>query len=63
MTDKQRNTAMETALFLGRMADTLDTWAKESREGGWSTHQVQANIGAASDCRSHGMKLMQACLE
>lgn len=39
------------AAFLEAMADTLDGWAKESRAGGWSTHQVQANLYQAARCR------------
>lgn len=49
MSDEQR---MQTAReFLLNHADRLDRWAKESRDGGWSTHQVSANISAANDCR------------
>lgn len=40
-----------TVGFLTGLADQLDQWAKESREGGWSTHQVQKNIDTANDCR------------
>jgi len=39
---------METAAdFLVTLADLLDQWAKESRTGGWSTHQADANQRAA----------------
>lgn len=38
-------------LFLESMADHLDKWAQESKDGGWSTHQVSQNISAANDCR------------
>lgn len=41
----------ETEEFLFALADKLDGWAKESLDGGWSTHQVQANRDAANDCR------------
>ena len=37
--------------FLFGLAKTLDGWAKQSRDGGWSTHQVEPNISAANDCR------------
>lgn len=37
--------------FLEKIADTLDSWAKESKEGGWSTHQVEANLRLAKECR------------
>lgn len=40
------------AAFLEKMADQLDAWAKESREGGWSTHQVEANRKMALECRA-----------
>lgn len=39
------------ALALELLADTLDEWARQSRDGGWSTHQVQANIDTANICR------------
>lgn len=39
------------AHFLDAMAWRLDGWAQESRDGGWSTHQVSANRSAAEDCR------------
>lgn len=32
-------------------ANTLDAWAQQSREGGWSTHQVKANREAADALR------------
>lgn len=32
-------------------ANTCDTWARESRAGGWSTHQVAANENLANDLR------------
>jgi hypothetical protein len=40
-----------TVEFLEELADRLDRWARESREHGYSTHQVQANIDAANECR------------
>lgn len=45
------NAAQAHAHFLDAMAFRLDGWAQESREGGWSTHQVTANRSAADDCR------------
>ena len=41
----------EAAEFLDDLANRLDGWATESRTGGWSTHQVKANLDAANDCR------------
>jgi hypothetical protein len=37
--------------FLDSMAERLDRWAVHSSTGGWSTHQVAANIEDANDCR------------
>jgi len=33
------------------LAKVLDSWAVESRQGGWSTHQVRANQDTATECR------------
>ena len=46
-----------SCLFLDALADRLDGWAKQSREEGWSTHQVDMNLSAANDCRR-----MAACI-
>lgn len=53
-------TVFETIAFLEIMADRLDGWARDSRSGGWSTHQVQANITAADECRRQAAKLKTA---
>ncbi len=37
--------------ILSETADLCDRWADESQTGGWSTHQVKANIEAANTCR------------
>lgn len=47
-------------LFLDGIADRLDRWAAESRTGGWSTHQVQANADAANECRRMAARLRLA---
>jgi len=39
------------AAYLSSVADQMDAWAEESKTGGWSTHQVQANINTANSCR------------
>lgn len=39
------------------MAEQLDTWAKQSREGGWSTHQVDLMIAKANDLRRKAAQL------
>ncbi len=49
-----------TISFLGSMADQLDQWAIQSRSGGWSTHQVEANMRAADDCRRQAANLASA---
>lgn len=41
-------TAMESHLA---MADQLDIWARQSKEGGWSTHQVDPMRAKADDLR------------
>jgi hypothetical protein len=40
-----------TIAFLERLADELDDWARESRQCGWSTHQVERNQHEANECR------------
>ena len=45
------------AAFLDNLANKLDSWAEQSRTGGWSTHQVEANLSAANDCRRLAAKL------
>ena len=36
---------------LNGLADMMDKWAEQSRSGGWSTHQVDANRKAADEAR------------
>jgi hypothetical protein len=50
----------DAAAYLSTLADQLDMWAEESRNGGWSTHQVQANINAADSCRRMAARLRAA---
>lgn len=38
-------------------ADTLDGWAQHSLDGGWSTHQVEANRKMADDFRRKAAEL------
>lgn len=45
------------AKFLEDKAVTLERWAKESREGGWSTHQVEANPKMAEECRHEASRI------
>ena len=54
----QRELQMHRAArFLMKAADTMDRWAHESRVGGWSTHQVEANKALAGDCRQQAALL------
>lgn len=46
-----------TAEFLMQLADTLDGWARDSQQGGWSTHQVEANRKKANECRTVAARL------
>lgn len=34
-----------------KIADRIEAWAAESREGGWSTHQCHANLLTACEIR------------
>lgn len=52
-----RDTLLDTVEFLMDIADRMDLWADESRSGGWSTHQVEANKAAANDCRRKAAEL------
>jgi hypothetical protein len=52
-----RSTILNTALCLDTLAERLDGWAKESRDGGWSTHQVEPNKYAAEACRAQAAAL------
>lgn len=47
----------DTADFLEGLANRIDGWAAESSTGGWSTHQVKANLEAANDCRRKAAEL------
>ena len=44
--------ALDRTIFaLSAAANICDGWAKESRVGGWSTHQMEANKRLANDLR------------
>lgn len=49
------------AAYLNTVADQLDKWAEESRSGGWSTHQVEANIALANSCRRKAAQIQTLC--
>jgi hypothetical protein len=46
-----------TIAFLDDLANTLDRWADETRSGGWSTHQCEANRNEANRCRRKAAEL------
>jgi hypothetical protein len=48
------------ASLFATLADKLDRWATESREGGWSTHQVEENRSTAIDCRRYAASILAA---
>jgi hypothetical protein len=58
--DRLGGTIADAAAYLSTMADQLDAWAEQSRTGGWSTHQVTANIDMANSCRRMAAKLRHA---
>jgi hypothetical protein len=45
--------------FLNETSLTLERWARESKDGSWSTHQVDANRALADQCR----KQAQLCIQ
>lgn len=55
--------AIGSAEFLDKLANTLDGWAKQSRTGGWSTNHVEANIQAANDCRRRAAEIRIVILQ
>jgi hypothetical protein len=57
ITPLQQQAIAEATLFLDGLANRLDQWAEQSRVGGWSTHQVDANIHQANECRRAAAKL------
>lgn len=52
--------AKQDAAFMDRLANTLDEWAVQSRSGGWSTHQVDANAKEANECRRRAAQIRAA---
>lgn len=54
---KERTLLDLAARSLEDMANTLDDWAAQSRQGGWSTHQVGANIDEANKCRRNAAEI------
>lgn len=51
---------LEIAGYLDQTANTLDSWARESQLGGWSTHQVAANRTHADECRRQAARIRLA---
>ncbi len=56
-TERYRSGLQLAVGFLEALANQLDDWARESREGRWSTHQVADNIRVANDCRRKAAEL------
>lgn len=54
------NAVRSAAVYLQGVADTADGWAEQSRSGGWSTHQVEANRALANDCRRRASELIRS---
>ena len=54
---KQRTLLDLSATTLEHLADTLDDWAAQSKNGGWSTHQVDANVSEANKCRRNAAEI------
>lgn len=48
------------AKLFDTLAQTLDRWATESRDRGWSTHQVEDNRKRADDCRRYAASIRAA---
>lgn len=48
------------AQLFDTLAQTMDRWAIESRQGGWSTHQVDENRKRADDCRRYAAQIRSA---
>lgn len=55
-----RSVLIETLQVLDDMARTCEQWALESARGGWSTHQVDANLQAAHKLRAQAGALRDA---
>lgn len=65
MNDKTPQEILTQALrdradYLDGLANILDGWARESLDGGWSTHQVDPNIASANDCRREASRARNA---
>jgi hypothetical protein len=56
--EARREAIADAAAYLSTVADQLDERAKQSRSGGWSTHQVDANISLANSCRRKAAQLL-----
>lgn len=58
-----REVATVGAEYLNGLAIILDEWAQQSRAGGWSTHQVEANISQAESCRRRAAQIITALVK
>lgn len=50
---KMANMNQQTRQLLTHIAQQLETWARQSREGGWSTHQVEPQKELAQKIWAH----------
>jgi hypothetical protein len=55
--DEARRALEKAEQLFSNVADQCDAWARESRDGGWSTHQVDANRKMAVMCRDEAAAL------
>lgn len=54
---KERTLLDLAAKSFDELADVLDDWAAQSKNGGWSTHQVGANTEQANKCRRNAAEI------
>lgn len=52
--------ASDTVDYLEKLAETLEGWARESHQYGWSTHQVDANLREANERRRRAYRLRRS---
>ena len=61
--ERLRNMVRTSIGTLSAMADQLDEWARESRTGGWSTHQVDPMTRKADELRRQSAQMRLAIKE
>lgn len=55
---RKRNLILRKVLI--DAANQCDEWAEQSRKGGWSTHQVEANTKLANELRRYAVSPIEA---